>query len=289
MKRYLFIILSMVFMFSFGAILLSIPRVWNFEGSPDGWLGYWGGIIGAFFGVVGAYFVMSEQLKREEKERKRDNEPLIVPGSSERYNLTLFHGKTISKSPRDFKDIKYFTDLSFQLINGGKTPIFDLEYYYEFVNEDELAKSFTKEKNLKDTYPHLWFKEDDQFPKQNYSLVHVHVRKDKTGNKTSILNEEEVVSYTYFESVLMPGQTLPMYIDKKTNMIFSFIFQSFPWLIDAESYEWPLVKVKVRYKDYELVQRKLSFNLMIDDYFVKDDKLDIKIKVDLKSIENSIF
>lgn len=142
---------------------------------------------------------------------------------------------------------------------------------------------------MAETYPQFWFKKDNRLPEQKYSLVYIYTEKDRDGNKTNFKVEEEVVSYTYFDSVLMPGKTLPMYIDKKTNMIFSFLFQSFLWLLDKDYYVWPVIKAEVRYKDYELSQRKLTFNLKIDEYFVKDDKLEIKIKVDINSIENVLI
>ena len=65
-----------------GTLLMWLPKLWKFDGSSDGWLGYWGGVIGALFGVIGAYLVMNEQIKYEEEQKKLEKEPLIVPWSA---------------------------------------------------------------------------------------------------------------------------------------------------------------------------------------------------------------
>lgn len=56
--------------------MLSLPRLWNYEGSPDSWVGFWGSLLGSLLGVIGAYLVMSVQLQSDKKqhyEEKTDN------------------------------------------------------------------------------------------------------------------------------------------------------------------------------------------------------------------------
>ena len=42
-------------------------------GSTDGWLGYYGGIIGSILGVLGAYFIMKEQISEEKHKYEMQN------------------------------------------------------------------------------------------------------------------------------------------------------------------------------------------------------------------------
>ncbi|MFR2421067.1 MAG: hypothetical protein ACLS7V_02385 [Enterococcus durans] len=53
-----------------GILLVSVPRIRGVEGTPDGWLGYWGGVTGALLGVIGANFVMNKQLEKEKIKEK---------------------------------------------------------------------------------------------------------------------------------------------------------------------------------------------------------------------------
>lgn len=57
-------------------VMMSLPRLWNYAGSPDSWLGFWGSLLGSLLGVIGAYLVMSVQLQSDKKqhyEEKIDN------------------------------------------------------------------------------------------------------------------------------------------------------------------------------------------------------------------------
>ena len=49
----------------FGVLLMSNNRQLDFDGSPDGWLSYWGGIFGSGIGVIGALIVLREQINFE--------------------------------------------------------------------------------------------------------------------------------------------------------------------------------------------------------------------------------
>ncbi|MFP3931307.1 hypothetical protein U8V08_10270, partial [Enterococcus faecium] len=207
-----------------GTLLMCLPKLWEFDGTPDGWLGYWGGVIGALFGVIGAYLVMNEQIKYDKEQKKLEKEPVIIPGSSEKEKFDLEPGKEISSDPSYFHEIRHFTNLSIPLINGGTTPIFDIEYYYEFDNEDELAKEYDGRLNTKYNYPQLRFISDTTNSEKNYTIEMCYEYMNGKGVKVLKRDKEKVLAFTDSESVLMPGESIHLYIDKKTNMIFSYIF-----------------------------------------------------------------
>lgn len=71
-KTILITVFTFVSVSLFGVMLMTINRFWNFEGTPDGWLGYWGGVIGSAIGVIGALFVMQSQLKSDQEVRKEE-------------------------------------------------------------------------------------------------------------------------------------------------------------------------------------------------------------------------
>lgn len=284
MKKYLVAFCLLIFTFLFGAILMSVPRIWTFEGSPDGWLGYWGGITGAFLGVVGAYFVMNEQLQQEKNKEIEKKSSFIVPGSSKKEVYILSIGREVASAPKYFHEIGHFSALSFPLINAGITPIFDIEYFYSFKNQDELAKCYKKSEDYQPQK--LWIEEDISGPGQQYTILmkYNYVIEGKQYTKKI---KEPILSYGASESVLMPGETMQLHIDKKTNMMLSHIFQSLFFVLEMKKYVFPIIEVTVKFKDYNLKQRSINFNLEIGDYALSDNRLEIKLKPELSSI-NSI-
>lgn len=66
------VIFTLLIVSLFGAFLMTIDRRWDFEGTADGWLGYWGGIIGSAIGVIGALFVLQSQIKSDQAARKEE-------------------------------------------------------------------------------------------------------------------------------------------------------------------------------------------------------------------------
>lgn len=70
-------------------VMMSLPRLWNYAGSPDSWLGFWGSLIGACLGVGGAYYVMSVQLQSDKetarlKEAKDERPYFFINNLSEK-------------------------------------------------------------------------------------------------------------------------------------------------------------------------------------------------------------
>ncbi|HGF8374483.1 TPA: hypothetical protein QFC53_002684, partial [Enterococcus faecium] len=49
-------------------VFIILLAVYNIE---DGWLGFWGGVIGSGLGVVGAFLVLNKQIKQDKIESKK--------------------------------------------------------------------------------------------------------------------------------------------------------------------------------------------------------------------------
>lgn len=56
------------------------------KGSDDGWLGFWGGYLGAIIGVAGAIFVVQIQLNEDKEGRETEK---IDNTSSIYYQCTM--------------------------------------------------------------------------------------------------------------------------------------------------------------------------------------------------------
>lgn len=73
-KNSLILLAAFVLAGIFGVGLMKFERIGDFDGSPDGWLGYWGGLIGSFLGVIGAMLVFKNQLEEDKKNRKNEDD-----------------------------------------------------------------------------------------------------------------------------------------------------------------------------------------------------------------------
>lgn len=78
-------------------VMMSFPRFWNYAGSPDSWVGFWGSLLGSLLGVIGAYFVMNTQLQSDKKtavlNEKKDERPyfFISTLSKDKINFEFYN------------------------------------------------------------------------------------------------------------------------------------------------------------------------------------------------------
>ena len=92
------------------------------KGSDDGWLGFWGGYLGAIIGIAGAIFVVQIQLKEDREGRE------VEKVDNTFFNLLTLHNdqKNTLNDDRIFEEI-YFDfnkELRNQLLEEG------LDFFY---------------------------------------------------------------------------------------------------------------------------------------------------------------
>lgn len=73
----------------FVLVTMTTSRIWNFEGSPGEWLGFWGGIIGSLLGVVGALLVFNIQLSKEKRQRLEDDKIRAIERDEEKERIRI--------------------------------------------------------------------------------------------------------------------------------------------------------------------------------------------------------
>lgn len=153
-------------------VMMSLPRLWNYAGSPDSWLGFWGSLLGSLLGVIGAYLVMSVQLQLDKKqhyEEKIDNTffNLIdlfqsirevakkdVTSSYKKIEKARDEFVAYKQETEKFKKIEQKKHFFLQEINICKdkierfSPNTDLDKY--FVNNLEAIKSTIEEEKFED-------------------------------------------------------------------------------------------------------------------------------------------
>lgn len=179
------LLLVVLFLSLFLGILLNIPRLPFIGGTKEGWLGYWGGILGSLFGVFGAYLVMKVQIDTEKKEREKELSPILAFGQGD-YKLIELN------SDRDNK-------IMIPLINGGQTPVFNIEI--SIIIPDKLLELIL----------------DD-----GTSFKHPFIQIKINEKREFYIKKRFQTSYI---SILMPGEKQDIFLNSVLNYLFVEFFK----------------------------------------------------------------
>lgn len=242
-----------------------IPFFNSIPGDNSDWLGFWSGYLGSIIGIGGAYYVMRRQLEIENKKELKDKEPLLVPGTAEYNNLVLIPGKDMVNDGEWFKDLKEFSEVSFPLINGGTTPVFDIKYSYTIENFDEYKKIFTKEAISPTIVPRMYIDGDVSIVE---SLHYFHEYENSNGKKGKRLVRKNNLNFANSLPVIMPGETQGIKLPITAIMLLSYTFTNhimYDRDINSDLI-LPELTVTIRYKDYQLKEKQTEFELRIPSY-----------------------
>lgn len=242
-----------------------IPFLNEIPGDNGDWLGFWSGYLGSIVGIGGAYYVMRHQLEIENKKESKDKEPLLVPGTAEHTNLILIPGKDMSNDGQWFKDLKEFSEVSFPLINGGTTPIFDIKYSYTIDNFDEYKKIFTKEAMFSTMVPRMYI---GSIIDSVDSLHYFHEYEKEDGIKGTCWVRKHILNYSNFLPVIMPGETKSVKLPITAIMLLSYTFSNYIMYLEDINKDFilPELTVALSYKDFQLKERETEFQLRISSY-----------------------
>lgn len=238
------------------------------------------GLIGALIGVFGAYLVMRHQIKKESEQviqtEKREKEPLVVPGISNIKDLKFEIGRDLVQNGRYFHELKRFSGVTVPIINGGTTPIFDVRYHYELENLEEFSNIFSKDQSPKDSNPKAYFemktksnlKNDRNHPKNwhEFSYRYKYIKGEIEHGRWV---NEMILPYSDVLSVILPGEIGNINLPKFITMVLSYYFEMYDifYFSDEDSDRiTPIIKVNIRYKDYEMVERNFQYRLVLGSY-----------------------
>lgn len=59
-RNLIYVFLAILIITGFIGTIMNVPKMSFIGGSEDGWMGYWGGMVGSFFGIIGAFYVMKQ-------------------------------------------------------------------------------------------------------------------------------------------------------------------------------------------------------------------------------------
>lgn len=124
--------------FSWIAIALAFVALVSFSlalfKAEEGWLGFWGGIIGSAIGVLGAFLVLNEQIKEE---REQNGQQQI---DNTFFNLLSMHSEQINNLKEKNKFGKIYSELKTNLQSAMTTSL----SIYIYNNKKDIVLELNK-------------------------------------------------------------------------------------------------------------------------------------------------
>ncbi|WP_373738883.1 MULTISPECIES: hypothetical protein [Jeotgalibaca] len=203
----------------------------------DGILGFLGSIIG----VYGAYWVMKKQITADHQKEKENNKPIIILGNSFHKEKELKLGYDLG-NPDLFLKNGVLSTISMPLINGGKTPIFNIRAGFHIINHNNIFEKYMDFNS--DTFKiHADSKELNYVCRSYDSMINQTLNLNGGINRYPILMPNEQIE------IPMP----PCYI--------ALIQHYFTNIHRTEQLAYPIVLIKIVFSDYEM-------NEVTKDYYV---------------------
>ncbi len=246
-------------------------------GSSEGWLGFWGGIVGSMLGVVGAYLVMKTQLDKEKKEKKKEKEPILVFGITSFENLMLNPGYDLINPQQKIKFKNKLSNLSVPLINGGISPIFNIRMIFQLIDHDDMFKIYDKYSETSSKYKMMF-------------------KSKKSANQILVGNSWwGVFPKAAHTPVLMSGEQIAIKLPNVYMLTIEYYLLNIYGNIKLTEKKMPLpvLKVKANYEDYELQDRESEFYLVITDEniafitYPEESKEEIKLNFTITNVNKN--
>lgn len=261
----------------FVGLMMNKPRLSFIGGSEEGWMSYWGGVIGSIFGVIGAYLVMKTQLDEERKEKKREKEARIILS-----NTRVTKGAMLIDSyfNKDKKEIF----IGIPLANVGATPVTHIKYEIGIMNFEEATSDYSA--GGEETRIVNGFNKNTEYNGLDGILtVSPFTLRTGPGFWINLEGEEINGGLRYDESkskgsipVVMPGKIESLVIPNE--IISLYIFHMVCFMVcpcvdyddqDPNGGPWPILKIKLNYTDYLDCTHQILFeihsnNWNFDDY-----------------------
>jgi hypothetical protein len=110
-KKIIYFVLIVLIISLLVPVMMSFPRFWNYAGSPDSWVGFWGSLLGSLLGVIGAYLVMSIQLQSDKESTRlkeaKDERPYFFINALSK-NIINFEFYNANHSLLNYVEVRTF-------------------------------------------------------------------------------------------------------------------------------------------------------------------------------------
>ncbi|MCP0885906.1 hypothetical protein LB941_00975 [Ligilactobacillus sp. WILCCON 0076] len=242
--------------------LVGIPLIVNIgiglipgNGSNDGWLGFWGGYLGAVVSIVGIFWSVNKQNSFEKSLEKERNKPILVPISKDFRDLPVTTDlKKLTNSKESYNGTTdLFSDLFFMLVNGSGKNIYDIRCEFTMVNLEKLKPMYNP--TVKGT--RIIGNEKISIDiKKNDDIVFNFTNGYSTLEKQDVVYTISYIGAGDLKKVSIPVTIFPFL---KTYVVWN-VGIARPFLTSVKNI-LPFYKVSLSYKDFELREHNMTFEI----------------------------
>ncbi|WP_208560617.1 hypothetical protein [Marinilactibacillus kalidii] len=214
----------------------------------------YGAFIGSSLAFAGAYYIFQKQRKEDKEIENKRNQPILVVSHSEFETSNFKLGYDLVDADIPLKNNSKFSCIKLPFINAGKTPVYDIRYYYEIENLKELNDVLNSKAPAKATFL------SNSHENDTFSFFYA--------DKQNLVRPRfSIKKYYKMISVLMPSEVneivIPTFVAAMWNYEL-FIFSKHPRYNDHESFS-PVISLTVIYRDYKNIERELKYDLTIQN------------------------
>lgn len=256
--------------------LMNLPSIFK-GGVTSDWIGFWGNLVGSFLGILGAFIVVKYQLREEKKKDLEEKKPKLIIGVENYKNKKIKPGYDLGDEDTKLNYRNKLSKITVPLINGGLTPVFNLKFYYEIVDYNEVFSYY------------------EEYSDEN----EMEVRRDFHDSKYKLMIAEKysdsiysIYSRTDDVSVIMPGEKIDLNMPKVFIQLIKFYFSNIytnRLINDEVIYKiMPVLKITVVFEDYEMKESIFEYYIRLGNNNSLSDRHDGKyVTFSLRRINKS--
>ncbi len=263
LNEYVIVIFFLIILFFiFADILLQDTNFYSYF-EPSDWLN----VIATILTLGVTIFIFELGDKRAKKIIEQENNPIVVLGITNYKEIDISNVVDLEDSEVPINEMKNDSNIEIPLINGGRTPIFNITYSYE-VENIEAIKVFYKEneKIIKQKIPTLSFPEKRLYGENFVNVLSYFYRYEGEKYKRK---EFLMASFSRAIPAIMPHQEAPVNLP----MFFSVLL--YDYFINPQMEEMPIptLKMFLFYDDSNMKQHKEEFLIKLAQSSVNRNKV----------------
>lgn len=257
LNEYVIVILSLVVILIIMSI--SLLRETNFFTffKPSDWLNVIANIFITIFTVGVTIYIFETGDKRERLKNEQENKPILILGVSSYKEIDISNVVDLEDSEVPLNKLKNDSNVEIPLINGGRTPVFNINYFFEIENMEEI-KSYYKNTSLENITPKLTFNDKKMHGGEEIEQI---IYSYENGN-TSYKKRFKVARFLREIPAIMSGKESPI------NLPTYFIVLLYDYFINPFNNEMPepICKVFVRYDDFNMERHDEEYLISLARY-----------------------
>lgn len=252
LNEYVITILTLVVLLVFmSTILLGETDFFTFF-KPSDWLNVISNIFITIFTVGVTIYIFETGDKRQRLKNEQENKPIVILGVVTYEGIDISRVVDLEESEVPLNELKNDSNVKIPLINGGKTPIFHVNYSFDIENIEEIKKYYHDySKSFKNKFPKLTFTnkiEIKGFETDNFKYSF-------TDDITSYNKSYKIARFSRDIPAIMPQKETPV------KLPLYYIVLLYDYFINPRERDMPvpILKMYLNYKDSNMKKHEEEY------------------------------